>query len=119
MKAKQTVLMLGLLAAMTTMAVAQQSTNITTTAKATAKATAKTTVNITKTQIQPIYPVVQYKLEDNKKKASKDQGRILRYEGLSSEPWATIATRQQNSSVSFNAAEHEPKFCLLSFGHKP
>lgn len=115
MKAKQTVLMLGLLAAMTTMAAAQQSTNVTTTAKA----NAKTTVNISKTQIQPIYPVVQYKLEDNKKKASKDQGRILRYEGLSSEPWATIATRQLNSSVSFNAAEHEPKFCLLSFGHKP
>ena len=111
MKAKHTLLMLGLLAALPVVTVAQQSTNATT--------TVTNNVNISKTQIQPTYPAVQYKLEDGKMKPAKDQDKIMRYEGLSSEPWATIATRQQNSSVSFNAAEHEPKFCLLSFGHKP
>ena len=111
MKAKQTVLMLGLLAAMTALAVGQQTTNVT--------PTAKTTVNISKTQLQPVYPVVQYKLEDSKKKAPKNQGRITHYEGLSSQAWTTIATQNSDDSVFHDAKDHEPKLCLFSLGHEP
>ena len=113
MKAKQTLLMLGLLAALPVMAVAQQSTNATT--------SVSTNVNLSKTQIQPTYPVVQYKLEDGKKKPVKDQDKIMRYEGLSSQAWTTIALRQSESDFSafHDAKEHEPKFCLFSLGHEP
>jgi hypothetical protein len=113
MKAKHTLLMLGLLAALPVVTAAQQSTNATT--------TVTNNVNISKTQIQPTYPAVQYKLEDGKMKPAKDQDKIMRYEGLSSQAWTTIALRQSeaDSSAFHDAKDHEPKFCLFSMGHEP
>ena len=104
--------MLGLLAALPAMAADQQSTNVTAAAKA------KTTVNIAKTQLQPAYAVVQYKLENSKKKTAKNQDKIVHYEGLSSQAWTTIATRRSDDSVFHDAKVHEPKLRLFSLGHR-
>jgi hypothetical protein len=113
MKAKQTLLLLGCLAVWPVMASAQPSTNAT--------INVSTNVNLSQTRLRPVYPVVQYKLEDGKKKPVKDQDKIMRYEGLSSLAWTTIALRQSESDFSAfpDAREHEPKFYLFSLGHEP
>lgn len=97
------------------MAADQQSTNVTVTAKANVKAN----IDISKTQLHPVYPVVQYKLEDSNQKGSKNADRIAHYEGISSQAWTTIATHQPDSSSFFDAKDHEPALCLFSLGHKP
>lgn len=119
MKANQTLLTLGLLAVLQAVAVGEQSTNAVASANiSSTSGTSKTQVQIQKTQVQPTYPAIQYTLE-NKTKAAKDQGKILRYQGLSSLPWATIATRQSDAFMLQDAKEHEANFCLFSIGHKP
>ena len=75
-------------------------------------------VNISQTQIRPVYPAVQYQLETRKKPAA-EQNEIKRYKNLSSQAWTTIATRQVNSSGFADARTHEAKLCLFSLGHEP
>ena len=97
---KQTLLTLGLLTALQAVA-ADQSTN--TTASAT----------FSKAQIAPTYPAVEYKLEVKVKKIPvEDQGKIMRFEGLSSQPWTTIATRNSKDSMFHGRQAPEPIFFL-------
>ena len=76
---------------------ADQSTN--TTASAT----------FSKAQIEPSYPAVEYKLEAKVKKSTvEDQSKIMRFEGLSSQPWTTIATRNSKDSKFHGSQAPEP-----------
>ncbi len=104
-----------MLAALQAVAADPQSTNVV--ASANTPSTSKTQVQVQKAQVQPTYPAVQFKLE-SKKQAAKDQDKIVRYKGLSSQAWTTIAMRQSDPSVFQNAKVHEANFCLFSLGHK-
>jgi hypothetical protein len=105
MKTKQTLLALGLFAALQAVA-ADQSTN------------GIATATFTKAQIQPSYPANEYKLE-TKKTVAVDRSKIERYEGLSSQAWTTIATRRSDFPVARDARTHESKIVVCYFGHEP
>jgi hypothetical protein len=71
-----------------------------------------------KTQIKPVYPVVEYKLDLQKPGTEKPAAdKIERFGQQSSEPWATIATRNQTPTAIHDASTHEPQLSLSLFGH--
>ena len=107
MKTSLTLLALGLFAAVQA-AAADQSTNT----------TASATATFSKTQVQPSYPVNEYKLEPTKI-VTADRGKPLRYEGLGSQAWTTIATRHSDSFLFDDARRHEPQTVLCYWGHEP
>lgn len=100
MKTKRILLTLALLAGLTTVGLAQ-STNVT--AAATASGS----------QIQRLIPLLQLK-SDFKKDALKKQDKITRYQGCSSQAWATIATTRPDASVIHDFKSAKPDFCLLT-----
>jgi hypothetical protein len=100
MKTRRTLLILALLADMTNVALAQ-STNVTATATASGS------------QIQRMIPVLQLK-SDFKKDALKNQDKISRYQGCSSQAWTTIATKRPDTSLFHDCKSSKPEFCLLT-----
>lgn len=105
MKVNKTFLAVGLFAALQTVAFGQ-STN------------ADLTTSASKAQIQPSYPVVEYKLE-TKSGATNRTDKITRLGKESSQAWTTIVSQQPNPTVVHDASTHEPRFYLCSFGHEP
>ena len=107
MKVKSTVLVLGLFGVLQSGALGQ-STNLDLSASA------------AKTQIKPVYPVVEYKLDLQKpgtKKPATD--KIEHFGQQSSQPWVVIATRNQKPSAIHDASTHEPQLYLCVFGRAP
>jgi hypothetical protein len=109
MNAMHSFVALGLLVGLQAVAADQQSTNLT------------ASVDTSKSQIQPSYPAVQYKLDDpqDEKKLTVERAKIMRIEGLSSQPWILMATRRSDSTLFHDAREQEPKLYLCSLGHEP
>lgn len=107
MKVSRTLLVLGLFAALQSVA-SGQSTNKVQSASATSK-----------TQIEPVYPALDYKLVNPKLETQAAKDKIVRVGNESSQAWTTIASRQPNSSVVHDCSTHEPSLVVYSLGHKP
>ena len=72
-----------------------------------------------KTQIKPVYPVVEYKLDLQKPGTEKPASdKIERFGQQSSQPWVMIATRNQTPTAIHDASMHEPQLYLSLFGHQ-
>jgi hypothetical protein len=101
MKAKPALLALGLVAALQAVAADQP-----------------TSVNASSTAAQPAVqrsiPVLEIK-SDLVLGVKNDQSKIINYNGnMSSQAWATIATRQSNDSQFNDCKDTEASLCLLS-----
>jgi hypothetical protein len=71
-----------------------------------------------KTQMKPVYPVVQYKVEAKKteKETPPATDKIVQYGNTqSSQAWTTIATRRENPTVYHDASTHEPQLVAFTF----
>ena len=108
MKVNRTLLAMGLFGVLQSGAIGQ-STNVDLSASA------------SKTQIQPVYPVVEYKLDLLQKPGTEKPAadKIERFGKESSQPWATIVARNQNRTAIHDASTHESLLYLCVFGHQP
>lgn len=110
MKVNRTLLALGLFGVLQSGAIGQ-STNL------------DLSTSAAKTQIKPVYPVVEYKLDKleiqkpGTEKPAAD--KIARYGPDSSQPWVNIATRNQTPAAIHDASTHEPQLYLCIFGQPP
>ena len=100
MKTIQTLLVLGLLAGM--QAVASAQTNSVTAANTDSKPRLHTSLPI----LQTAWELKQAKLQG--------QDRILRYQGLSSQAWTTIAGRHSDASLYRDCGIEEADFPLFA-----
>jgi hypothetical protein len=104
MKAKTTLLAVGLFGALQA-AVFAESTNLT------AAATEP------KPLLQPVYPPVDYRLDLQKPGTENTNAdTIQRYDRnrISSQAWTTIATRNENPTLAHDVSIHESQLVLLS-----
>jgi hypothetical protein len=108
MKLNRTLLVAGLFGAFNA-AVLAQSTNL------------NVSASESKTQMKPVYPPVQYKIEAKAPKtetAPAEKDKIAQYGNASSQAWTTIATRRENPTAFHDCRTHEPQLVAVSIGPK-
>lgn len=99
MKAGKTLLAIGVLGIIPTLALAQ-STN------------ADLTVSASKIQLKPVYPAMEYKLEKKSVSLTPKSDKIERHGKMSSLPWTEIVARQQSRTDVHDAKIPETALCL-------
>lgn len=115
MKMNRTFLAVGFVAALQIGALGQP-TNSVLSASTTNK---QVVAQASKTQAEPSYPAMQYKVVEPKLAEKQDKDKIMRLGPVSSQAWTTIASQQPNPTLVHNLSTHEPVVCLVSFGHEP
>lgn len=115
MNAKRTLLFVGLFGALQAAGFGQSTNSLlTATVSPTVKPLAP--VESKQSKIEPSYSVPAYPLVELN--LTTNSYRIERIGGESSRAWTTIVSQQPNLTAVHDASTHEPRFCLLSFGHK-
>jgi hypothetical protein len=74
---------------------------------------------LTQSKLEPVYGGTHYLLVTPKFAITGERHEILKLGRESSQAWTTIANRQPDPSVVHDARTHEPRLCLISFGHQP
>ncbi|HZI30909.1 MAG TPA: hypothetical protein VFF11_01140 [Candidatus Binatia bacterium] len=117
MKAKKTLLAIGLFGALQAVALGEP-TNSVLSASVAATSTTNSQTHV-QPKLGPTYPTAEYKLVKPTLAGQEGKDKIIRLGNESSQAWATIASQQPNPTLVHNLSTHEPKFCLVSFGHDP
>lgn len=117
MKAKRTLLVLGLLAALQATASGQSTNSVLSASTTTTTSKTQASDQSKQPKLEPVYSTQEYQLLVPK--LATNEERIVRIGQESSQAWTTIATHQPNLTVAHDVSAHEPEFCLFSLGHKP